>query len=408
MKISKYIGELLFEYECIVIPGLGGFITNDIPAKIQNDQRTFIPPSKKIVFNAFLKTNDGLLINQIAKAENISYFESKQKVESFVEKCFIALNDGKKINFQKVGILFFDDEKNIQFEADISQNYLGESYGMTSFISPPIRRETNRHLIEKRFIDRKQKPQTQPKEKQQVKQDYKPLTSPQVKRPRYISVNVFTLLIIAGIIFLGVKNPARIQNLYNNYSNFVPFFFQTPNEFVVKNIDNIPFEKILPNSSIQKDNSSKAILADNNNSSIETEKSDSIDTQTTLLENEELSTTEEEPSTTEKESSISKEKPAIFISEEPEVKVPEKTPEVVNIPISKKYFIIAGSFNEIENANSLINILFSKGYDSEIIGQNKFGMYRVCYSGFNSLAEARKQLAVIKRDEDEAAWIFSK
>ncbi len=393
MKISKYIGELLFEYECIVIPGLGGFITNDIPAKIQNDQRTFLPPSKKIVFNAFLKTNDGLLINQIAKAENISYSDSKHKVESFVKKCFKALNEGKKINFQKVGIIFFDNEKNIQFEPDVSQNYLSESYGMSIFISPPIRRETTRHIIEKKFIDRKpkQKAQVQPNEKQKTEQEYKPLSSPKVKRPRYISINVFTLLIIAGIIYLGVKNPARVQNLYNNYSNFVPFFFQTPNEFVVENIQNIPFNKIFSSTSVQKENISETTETVNNDISSETEKPETSEAETTKV-----LPVKEEPSAAKN--------PIITKSVETEV----KAPEAVKIPITKKYFIVAGSFNKLLNAKKLIAKLNDKGYDSEIIGQNKYGMYRVSYSDFSSLPEARKQLAIIKKDEDIAAWIFSK
>lgn len=393
MKISKYIGDLLFEYECIVIPGLGGFITNDIPAKIQNDQRTFIPPSKKIVFNAFLKTNDGLLINQIAKAENISYSDSKHKVESFVNKCFKALNEGKKINFQKVGILFFDNEKNIQFDPDVNQNYLAESYGMSSFISPPIRRETTRHIIEKKFIDRKskQKTQVQQKENQKTKQEYKPLSSPKVKRPRYININVFTLIIIAGMIYLGVKNPAKVESLYNNYSNFVPFFFQTPNEFVVENIENIPLNKIFSNTSVQKEKISETMEAVSNNISSETEKPKISEAEVAKV-----LPVKKEPSATEK--------PIITKSVEPEVKIPE----AVNIPISKKHFIIAGSFKELVNAKKLISKLNNKGYNSKIIGQNKYGMYRVSFLEFSSLPEARKQLAVIKKDENEAAWICSK
>jgi len=403
MKISKYIGEILFEYECIVIPGFGGFITNDIPAKIQNDQRTFIPPSKKIVFNAFLKTNDGLLINQIAKAENISYADSKNKVESFVDKCFIALNDGKKINFQKVGVLFFDAEKNIQFKADLNQNYFAESYGMTSFISPPIRRKTNLHIIEKKFVDRKPKPKSKSQIKEKQNQEFQPLSSPKVKRPRYIKINVFTLLILAGIIYLGVKNPARIQNFYNNYSNFVPFFFQTPNEFIVENIENIPLDKILPKT--KKENTLTFKPTDSNNNLSATKKLITVEPEalkkTVIPE-------KAKPSINKKQTSTTNTKPIITKPEEPKINTSEKTPEIEIIPKSKKYFIVAGSFNSIENAQNFNKELNNKGFESEIIGQSKYGSYRVSYNGFNSLAEARKQLVTIKQDENEAAWIFSK
>ena len=77
MKIAKYIADLLFEYECIVIPGFGGLITKEIPAQIHPVQHHFIPPSKEIVFNVHLKTNDGLLVNHIARQENLTYIEAK-------------------------------------------------------------------------------------------------------------------------------------------------------------------------------------------------------------------------------------------------------------------------------------------------------------------------------------------
>jgi len=69
MKIARYIGDLLYDYECVVIPGLGGFLTNDKPASIQPNTHYFHPPFKQVMFNAYLKTNDGLLVNYIAREE---------------------------------------------------------------------------------------------------------------------------------------------------------------------------------------------------------------------------------------------------------------------------------------------------------------------------------------------------
>ena len=117
-------------------------------------------------------------------------------------------------------------------------------------------------------------------------------------------------------------------------------------------------------------------------------------------ENIELSSTEIESQKTKEET--------IIKSVEPEVKIPEKKTETANIPITKKYFIVAGSFSDLKNANNFIKTLSVKGYNSEIIGRNKYGMYRVSYSAFNSIEEANKQLAIIKKEEDNSAWIFSK
>ena len=75
---------------------------------------------------------------------------------------------------------------------------------------------------------------------------------------------------------------------------------------------------------------------------------------------------------------------------------PEQSSEVVkneiNIP---EYFIIGGSFEILSNAENLVIELKNKGFDAKIVGQNKYGLHRVSYSGFSERSEASKQLKVI-------------
>ena len=61
--LAAQISKLLFEHDCVIVPGLGGFITNYKPAIIHPQHHTFHPPSKQIIFNAALNSNDGILIN---------------------------------------------------------------------------------------------------------------------------------------------------------------------------------------------------------------------------------------------------------------------------------------------------------------------------------------------------------
>ena len=66
IKIDVYISDLLYSYDCVVIPDFGGFVANYASAKVQAVQHKITPPSKKISFNKNLRTNDGLLNNYIA------------------------------------------------------------------------------------------------------------------------------------------------------------------------------------------------------------------------------------------------------------------------------------------------------------------------------------------------------
>ena len=35
MEVAKYLRELLYDYECVIIPNLGGFISNNKPVTIK-------------------------------------------------------------------------------------------------------------------------------------------------------------------------------------------------------------------------------------------------------------------------------------------------------------------------------------------------------------------------------------
>ena len=131
MEISQYIKELLLLNDCVIIPEFGGFVANYKPATIENNQ--FFPPTKEIAFNNKLISNDGLLINYISEAEGIDYFNAKQKLDSFVEETMLNLERNRNIYFDGVGYLHYDSRENLQFEPQLKQNLLVESYGLQNF-----------------------------------------------------------------------------------------------------------------------------------------------------------------------------------------------------------------------------------------------------------------------------------
>ncbi len=73
INISKHISELLYSYECVILPSFGGFISNYKSALLSADGRSIIPPTKAISFNKNLNKSDGLLINYVAEQNDITY-----------------------------------------------------------------------------------------------------------------------------------------------------------------------------------------------------------------------------------------------------------------------------------------------------------------------------------------------
>ncbi len=142
MKLDFYISQLLFRYDCVIVPNLGGFVTNYKPASIHPIKDTFYPPSKGISFNKNLIHNDGLLANAISLDTQITYEAALQLIEKIVISIQQELKNRNKVSFENVGVLFYDPENRLQFEPSSVVNYLLESYGLSSFQQFNIKRKT--------------------------------------------------------------------------------------------------------------------------------------------------------------------------------------------------------------------------------------------------------------------------
>ena len=137
-SLENYISELLYIEDCIIVPDFGGFIVNDKSATINEKSGEITPPSKTILFNSQLVNNDGLLVNYIAKKENISNKECLANVLAISKKLKSKLFETKILRINKVGLLTIGSENNILFTQEKGYNYNLNSFGMRSVNSNKI------------------------------------------------------------------------------------------------------------------------------------------------------------------------------------------------------------------------------------------------------------------------------
>ena len=142
MGLEHYIKDLLYRYNCVVIPGFGAFLTQEKSAIIQDSTNTFYPPTKTVSFNQQLISNDGLLVSYAAEAQKISFEEMLRQVNEEVAQWQKKLNGGEHLRLSDIGSLWNGPEGKMQFQPASSVNYLTSSFGMNSFVSSPITRET--------------------------------------------------------------------------------------------------------------------------------------------------------------------------------------------------------------------------------------------------------------------------
>jgi len=130
LKISAYISELLYEHDCVIVPGLGAFIANYREAHTNETQERIHPPSKEITFSPKLKHNDGLLVNYLSRKEGMPLFDALKKIEEFRENIQYRLEKGEEVVFEGLGALTLNDSKSTVFKAGLTGNLLPDSYGL--------------------------------------------------------------------------------------------------------------------------------------------------------------------------------------------------------------------------------------------------------------------------------------
>jgi len=136
--MDAYINKLLFDHDCVIVPGLGGFVASPRPAIYNKIHHSFIPPARVIAFNVFLRQNDGLLASCIAIEEKIPFNEAMNFMVKYVERCFMEMDSGRRFVIADVGVLYYDTERNIQFEPDDSAFHHLDSFGLPTMRVIPV------------------------------------------------------------------------------------------------------------------------------------------------------------------------------------------------------------------------------------------------------------------------------
>ena len=148
MKIEQYISQLLFRYQCVTVPGFGAFLTEFQSAQLDENSHSFYPPKKMVSFNPFIKNNDGLLANHLAQAEKISYEIAVNSIQNEVSHWKTKIQEFGSFSVKNVGDFSLNSENNLVFIPIDQINYLTASFGLSSFVSPAVKREVYKEEVE--------------------------------------------------------------------------------------------------------------------------------------------------------------------------------------------------------------------------------------------------------------------
>lgn len=131
INLDKYIRELLLQHDCVILPGLGGFVANYKPAEFDGSQKTVLPPSRQILFNPNLIHNDGLLFAHISKETDYGYKEVQAMAEVYFKTIKYEVGKGLKFTIEDLGYFFINKARKIEFAHESTDNLLLASYGLS-------------------------------------------------------------------------------------------------------------------------------------------------------------------------------------------------------------------------------------------------------------------------------------
>ena len=120
---------MFLDYDCVIIPGLGGFVCNGRSAWYDEENEEMVPPSRDVIFNPNLIHNDGLLAQEIMRARDLSYSEAMKHVEDEASFMVRQLNEGNPVEIPHVGRLYSGDDGVTRFLPDSELVRVLRSFG---------------------------------------------------------------------------------------------------------------------------------------------------------------------------------------------------------------------------------------------------------------------------------------
>ena len=218
--VDYYISELLFLHDCVIIPNFGGFVSNPQSANLNQISGVLSPPSKQILFNTNLKTNDGLLIMHVSNQENISHDSAKNEVIDFATHILEKLHISKVLRIEKIGLFTLGKEGNLIFMQDSANNYSLSAFGMKSTQNKKISRVNE---MEEKVVSTIQNIRAQN------------------RTPRVFLRAAAIIIPLVALSYLSISQQDRINNTYAQMATLNPF---ATTEIVEEVIETSPIKEI--------------------------------------------------------------------------------------------------------------------------------------------------------------------
>ena len=387
--IATYIQELLASNNRVIIPNYGAFLVR--ATSKSKDADTLEEKLKDIYFSPFLKFNDELLEKYIIKKENVTKEEAADKIKDFIDKIKKELEQNKPFIIQDFGQFSADKQGKVQFEtfAKVKQSPATDDQEETpkTTTKKPAAKKTTvketkteevkaeekaaaplKETTEKK--EEKQEPvvasketkkeskleEYKPEQKQAASTSQKPVYSYKKEKKPVNKGLIWSIAIglpLAAIFIWALLNFDTVKKVFDK--------------------DQVKTEKVVQKKKAPVKKTDDSKLAENK--------------------------TEAQKETTQQKANEETKAKAAVETEKKPVETQKTTPN------QKKYYIIAGSFQNEKYAISYLNKLKAEGYNAEKLAERN-GMHAVSYSSFVDKRKALAEYRFLTQEKKLQTWIL--
>lgn len=140
--LTPLILNLLYRNDCVIVPGLGAFITRRLPSTFDEQSQVMLPPRKEVAFNPDLRHTDGLLADFLtSQGQAPDYASAQQQIDNFVSEVLHKTADGAPYLMPDLGSLALLEGR-LSFTPAPGLNTLVESYGLQPVAAQRVKTRT--------------------------------------------------------------------------------------------------------------------------------------------------------------------------------------------------------------------------------------------------------------------------
>ncbi len=130
--LSRHIEYLLCEHNSVAIPGIGMFVTEELPARYYPQEKLFLPPVRSVRLDINNNEDDHKLEDSLIRLHRVTRNVAHKWIAEYVDYINQSLMDMGFLDMGTIGRLVFVDN-NISFEVCEAGVNTPELYGLDSF-----------------------------------------------------------------------------------------------------------------------------------------------------------------------------------------------------------------------------------------------------------------------------------